>query len=349
MALIRAPRSPRELFEAFRFYINNHGLRSILDKVDFDQVGPNQISYSCFAELQSEADARQTLGGYDARRYLEQCLSSPRFQKDLVARLVAAFPEKRRLMFVHVPKCAGSDLTQHLLGRHASIDQRLVDADWFSLPRIYIAIKRLIEHAPFTDDIFLHGHTPLRQYIAAGQVRFGDKVFAVLRDPSEIVISKINYIITRFSKDTDLASIDTRGWLRFIDPDLVDKARTGDVKDLARHILHSPALTAPNTICQYLGRETADSCYALCAQADAELTDIARYSEWLKARWGISAETRRNASVPHISLADFDANDRRRIEEVTLEDKKVFDTLRRGLDAGRSLSIVGARLGSNAA
>ena len=52
---------------------------------------------------------------------------SAAFQQEVLTLLLNAFPEKRRLLFVHIPKCAGSDLSHHLMTRYPSIDQRLME------------------------------------------------------------------------------------------------------------------------------------------------------------------------------------------------------------------------------
>ena len=52
---------------------------------------------------------------------------APSEQPRIVEMILNAHPEKRRLIFVHIPKCAGTDLTANLGTRYPTVHQTLAD------------------------------------------------------------------------------------------------------------------------------------------------------------------------------------------------------------------------------
>ena len=56
--------------------------------------------------------------------------SRRRFQSDLLPRLAEAYADKRRLIFVHIPKCAGADMSNKLKARYPWLDHNVMDHKW---------------------------------------------------------------------------------------------------------------------------------------------------------------------------------------------------------------------------
>jgi hypothetical protein len=76
------------------------------------------------------------------------------------------------------------------------------------------------------------------------------------------------------------------------------------------------------------------------------VTDTARYSDWRRARFPGSVETRANASLPYFTPDVATAADRDYIAERVAEDRKVFDLIaaalaRSGKDSIRGRELVG--------
>jgi len=118
-----------------------------------------------------------------ARDYLNDLLHSPRFQRNILAYILRAFPEKRRLMFVHIPKCAGSDMSMHLASRFPSLEQRLMEASATDKDQLFQALSEFVREIVFSDSIFLRGHIPLDYYADAQLIRPADRIFTIVRDP----------------------------------------------------------------------------------------------------------------------------------------------------------------------
>ena len=132
--LLPAPTTPRETFRAYRFYSGGEGPPRIASRLDFTGVTPHQVYYA-------------TLGRFPTAEEALQHASNPAatFVHLLVERLLAAFPEKRRVLFVHIPKCAGSDLTQNLLDRYAGLNWRLSQRAWYARNKMHGYIRRLMD------------------------------------------------------------------------------------------------------------------------------------------------------------------------------------------------------------
>ena len=142
-------------------------------------------------------------------------LSSGEFQSQLAARLVRAFPEKRRLFYVHIPKCAGVELASHLISRYPSINTNLLDPVLTSRPEeLFLAIKHVVLEIAVSDTIFISGHTHLGTYQSwnGNGIRYEDEVFTVVREPIDQIVSQINYVLTRIFTGEGPVPLDTKGW-----------------------------------------------------------------------------------------------------------------------------------------
>src|SRR3974390_1270890 len=142
--MLPAPRTTRELLELMRFYDRTWGITPLLDRIDFTDVKPLQIYLTVLGRLPEsiEMAAPYPRGNYTARENLWDALLSEEFQRGIVIKFLSAFPEKSRLLFVHIPKCAGSDLASHLGERYPHLTQRLSEPEWTSQPKFLDEVKQ---------------------------------------------------------------------------------------------------------------------------------------------------------------------------------------------------------------
>ncbi len=342
--LIPAPRTGREVFEAFRRYVPEQGIAAWLKSIDLDAAPRRQVFYAVLGRLPEAVNVAHP-PGYNGRIQYHNALHSEEFQKRLMQRVLASYDDKQRLLFVHVPKCAGSDLTALLVKNYPSFNARLSERAWFPSDKMFAEIKKLVDTLAYANVIFVHGHVPLRRYLAEGSVRFGDRVFTTVRRPLDMVVSQINYILTRFSRDPDLKALDTRDWLRFLDHDQIKAAiAANDFREVATRILKTPQLVEPNRVCHYLGDGTASSAFDFCARADAEIAHVDSYTRWLESRWGIVSQTRNNASQALVSLDMLGEDARRRAQELTEEDQIFVDRVERKLQEKERCFVMGTEI-----
>ena len=143
------PQDPRWLFEALALYDPRSGLFDLLAKMQFSAETPRQIRYSVFggygggASRPTQLSEIDQLGGYAPRDYMNELLLSQEFQKELIPMFLGAYPEKKRLFFIHIPKCAGTDLSVNLMRRFPSMHQTLTEERWTSKEVLFKRVSRL--------------------------------------------------------------------------------------------------------------------------------------------------------------------------------------------------------------
>ena len=166
-APIPAPRGPRGLLEAFALFDGNTGVYELLARFQLDEVKRRQAHYIVFGDLASEATASYARSTeYSTRDCLNELLLSDDFQKNLIPLFLKAFPEKKRVIFVHVPKCAGTDLSANLMKRFPFLHQQMTQPNWMKRDDLFRAVSRLVLNVRFFDQIFVTGHNSLVLYIA---------------------------------------------------------------------------------------------------------------------------------------------------------------------------------------
>lgn len=342
--LIPSPRTGRDLFEMLRLYDAEAGIGRVLSRMDLAGMTPRQAVFCTMGRL-PPAPAARAPANYNPRSHLRRLLQGDEFQKNLLRRMLECYPEKQRLFFIHLPKCAGTDLTSILLQQMPGFNMRLLDRNWFTAETMLDALGVLVRDLAFADRVLMFAHFELRNYLADNMVRFGDRVFSVVRNPADTIISGINYILTRFRNDTELQAIDTNGWLKLLDHGRIKAALDSeDYRDIAMEMLFTPGMMHANRICQFLGDGTAASALLMCARADVEISHVSRYEEWLALRWGAAGSRRRNASIPMVSADMLGAEGLARIGALTEEDSVFVEKIERKMQEDNTCFVMAADL-----
>ncbi len=321
-----APTTMRETFNQFRFYRRELEGAGLFIDVDFSHCTARQVFYACHGRAPGSLHEALAHERFTPRELFVAAVSSGEFQNKLVARFLAAYPEKRRLIFVHIPKCAGSDVSTHLFGRYASLNTKIVDQTITNIPELHGAIKDISLEILVSDQIYVHGHTHLQTYVDWGALRYDDDVFTTIRRPVDLIISQVNYVLTRIFSDESPIPHDTHGWREeFKITNLHDYRDAPAVRRLASTILRNNGVVPENVICRYIGDGTYKNSVERLAIHNVEITNLENYHLWLKERWGISTFTRMNESKKFISLNDFNDEDQKYLAHTTHEDQKLYD------------------------
>ena len=224
---------------------------------------------------------------------------SPADQAAIVGAILHAYPEKRRLIFVHIPKCAGTDMEANLGARYPSIHQTLSVPNWTPPERLQAVVDQIELRLRKAETIFVAGHHRLKWVLENGLYRPAvDRLFTIIREPKDILRSALNYTIGRLMADPEGSQPDTRGWLRGLG---VSNVLGKPPSDLGLLALQSNAIPR-NALCQSLGSGTAESALDMIRSSGIEITETARYSEWARRSWGLPFTTRHNASRNIIDL-----------------------------------------------
>ncbi len=302
----------------------------MLARLDLGEHLPQHIQYAAFGNLLD--DIATTMPG-DARYYphdhLSELLLSDAFQSNLLPILLRAFDEKRRLIFIHIPKCAGTDLSNKLKTRYPWVDFNMMDCDWTSKDAMLGHLSRLVVQMRFNDHIYICGHPSPNYYALNHLIRPTDQAFTIVRHPSEVVMSQVNYVLTRFQFDIERGAMgpDTRHWLELIGMDSMPEAMSeAFVNDAGMRALRNSDIVRPNSVCYWLGGDDADAQTALesLISQDIEVTDTDHYNEWLAQRWNIRSQTRDNSSTKFFTTDMLTRENQDYIREMSIEDAKLY-------------------------
>jgi len=342
--IVPAPVDPRTLFGLFALYEPAADLYPLLCRLDFGQVRSSHLDYSAFGQVPEVPLRGMAWSPALARDYLNELLYSPRFQQNVLVYALLAFPERQRLLFVHIPKCAGSDLSYHLASRFPSLEQRLMEEARTTKGKLFEALAGFARELPFAGAVFTRGHIPLDFYADAELIRPADRVFTIVRDPTEIALSQINYILTKFQLNIDAGVVerDTEEWLHALGLEGLPAAVTPQfVSRYAREMLYNADIVEPNSMCRWLGGGTAEIVAERLARHLVEVTDTAHYNAWLSDKWGITAHTRQNESTKFVSLSTMGHQDLNHLHNLSPEDRKLYARVERALADAGTVSVSG--------
>jgi hypothetical protein len=323
------PINPRQLLEILSLYDSAHELYDLLTRVDLRKHNARDAYYCVFGRYPGDP-APPTKNNANITDYINQMLLSEDFQTNIINIFLNAYQDKKRLLFVHIPKCAGSDLSNHLVTKYPSIGQMLGATVWTSGKEFFACLRDIILRMKFSDSIFVRGHLNLAYYLSSNLIRPGDDIFTVIRDPLEIAISHVNYILTRFSADfkRPLPGPDTGQWLGLLGlPNIPDTSSDEANRELAQKILYNPQIVPSNPLCHWLGGGTAETVLARMAVHGVEISDTTRYNTWLHRKWGLVGNTRQNASQAFIAANSLDQKDTKYIRSQFAEDIKLYQAV----------------------
>lgn len=342
--MIPAPRTSRQLLNLFMLFKEERGANSIVGGIDFATAEARQIIFAAFGRLPEKREIVQNLNS-PVRKIFNDVLHSAEFQRGIIQFILHALEEKTRLIFVHIPKCAGTDLIGHLASRFPSVNHSLTAPNWVSKQQLFAKLRDIAVYSHFHDDLFVNGHFNLQFFLQNELLRYSDRCFTVIRDPELIIISQVNYIMTRFIDDREQKFPDTREWLKMMDLERIPPDAGADYfRQLALKLLRNQSAIRKNYICTALGRETGKTALENIQTADIEITDTTRYNTWLKDEWGIAANTRRNELKKILTDKDIEPSERDYIDFITAEDRPLYAMIMNKLAESPRSFIKGSEL-----
>src|SRR5581483_2215132 len=138
------PTCLRETFELFRFYRPDVGIDRLLESAGVAGMSPRQVYQAVHDRPPDSLAAALPRPDRTSIQHFVGAVTSREFRARLPVHLFRAFPEKRRLFFVHIPKTAGVDLASHLQSRFPSFNTRGIDTAWPLEPQdLFLTLKFL--------------------------------------------------------------------------------------------------------------------------------------------------------------------------------------------------------------
>lgn len=321
------PTTPRAVFDLLALYDPRMGLYNLLNQIDFTDVAAQGIDYAKLLPNDKLPPHTEPWTPQAAKDRLYDVLTSAAFQTQIIAQTMKAFPEKQRCLFIHIPKCAGSDLSYNLGQYYPTLDRQLANAVATPKAALFDELGRLVRSLSFSDGMYVRGHVNLGYYESQGLIRPSDRVFTIMRDPVGLSISHVNYILTRFQHDARIgrARLDTKGWLRVLGMQFEPEALLNmDVLALGRRILREDRIILKNHMCFWLGGGPAEKVMDRLARHSVEVTNTKCYEAWLSSRWGIGQSDRKNESVKFVSASSLPPEDIDYLNGISDQDEILF-------------------------
>jgi len=342
---ISFPVNPRELLKAFHLYDSMTGLDSLIQKIDFFGIQRHHLYYSILGRLPETGQVAVSDPALSIAEEFGSMLQSPEFQENIVRIFLTAFPELRRFIFIHVPKCAGSHLIDTLGKRYSHIGQNTSSRNWIPKSHLFDTLKNIsLSIQNNTHSIFVFGHVCLDWYLERELIRPEDSAFTIVRNPVDIVISNTNYIIRRLLENPEAQDPDVKEWTGLLGLGRIKADAPHELRGLALEILMNPAVTHGSLLCHMLGNGDARSAIDSLIRCDLEITEIGRYNLWLEEKWGIPPGPKRNVSPSIINRENLENEYFDYILDITREDRKLYALIMSSLNASAELSIRGSVL-----
>lgn len=114
------PNTAHKLFASFCFYQPIAGLTSVLNNFYITNSDIPGIFYSVLGR-DPESLLEPAASDYSPSDSLKEALESEEFQQNVVRLILNAYPEKRRLIHIHIPKCAGTHLRARLEVKYPTV------------------------------------------------------------------------------------------------------------------------------------------------------------------------------------------------------------------------------------
>lgn len=347
-APIPMARSQDELFSLLAFYNPVEGWPAFAKRIDFADVTPGQICQVVLGRSSDSVEGAIGYDGYDPAAHLHKMLLCDEFRRQVQSVFLQAHAAKGRDVFIHIPKCAGTDLILNLGRKSVPLPKMMEFPDWVDDAGFVEILAGLARAAMSSDRLFAYGHMELSEYANRPGIRAHDRIFTVLRDPIELLISQANYAVGRLRQDPLGQDPDTAGYLRHLGVErLPEEMGPGDLKDLTIRVLLNPAIAEPNRACFYLGEEHQCRYSAAIKNLvihNVEISTTEYYNRWLKERWGVAESARHNSSEPIISNTEARRICGAALAASTIEDQKLFDVVSWALGNIGASSITGPAL-----
>ena len=355
------PERPRELLDVFSAMGGEASMANLGRSLELQGATARWLiavvlnRWPTIAELQAQPEP------YDARRHLSELIVGTEFRSLLAQRILNAFPEKRRMLFVRVPHCAGEHFLQLAQTMHPVFPNRLANPrgnaprDYFATlgqhmgrylhtrsvmlvqPRMVPFYKPAIQAAPDNTEADPQAGESLPWTMTSPPYRPSDRLFTIVRDPDEIILGQVNRIAAALQQSPEHDKPPVGWWRKRL-------ATTGatDPKATARRVL--ALFPHANPICQALGDGTFSGALEACLITGVEIADLSRYDEWIVRTWDTKPEPAAPRPEPILARVDLTADDQARLATLTDQDRPLYARIRNAIDGATTSAVSGLRI-----
>jgi hypothetical protein len=322
---IPAPRTTRDTFELLAEFDGPINVEQFLRAIDWHGVSLHQV-YSAFLDrLPESVGAVQHHLRFDAITQAAATLQSAEFQSRVIELAFRAYPEKRRLFHVHIPKSAGVDLREALVMRYPYIHYNHSQRESTKVFELLTHLAEFSRRARVSKEILVTGHIPLLWYVQRGLCRYGDRIFTVLRHPVHGLLSLVNYYLRRIREDPHCKSPDTKSYAAYLGVSAFpERPNQDEQRTFGLSMLLNKEMMRGNLATHMLGTGTAASAIELIVRTNIELVPLEMYNKWLIEEWDMHLETRANQSQEVLRVSDLDRKSIDFLQEFCREDVALY-------------------------
>ena len=325
------PARPRDLFELFVTLGDQATIPSLFEACDLRHTDPRHITSIALNRWPTAQELAEQPTPYNARHHLRSLVLGREFRSSLIRRICDAYPERPRMLYVQIPRCAGDHFMTLANTMHAIVPEGIDrwkrgDQSTF-IPRLGTYLARFNQTRSITMRLpvispYIQTTPPpqddstLPWSINPPPKRPGDRLFTIVREPTGLVLSQVNAILSGLQASP---AGETAGdsWRERLAPLPVAEDLPG-WKAVGRAVL--ALLTTNNPICRALGDGTAVSARESCWLSDVEIADLSSYHDWVKYSWDVEPEPPSNTSQPILAKEDLDHEAAAHLARLTAED-----------------------------
>jgi hypothetical protein len=328
------------LLELFAAMGTTASFQALQRSIDFAGADPLTMTFTVLGRWPTHEEAAAFRSPYPAWQHMHALLRSDEFRALLPRRTCEAFPERKRILFVRMPRSAGAHVIATLDGKHPMLPLDLAHGRYRdptllaqTLGHVFARMNNSNALAMVQDSMAafvdepqnqLTGPDPLAWHAGPPPCRSGDVLFAIIRDPAERAMSQVNATLRALRGGQDVAPALIA---RLGDRLEQDRAAMSPAKwrDIGRVLL--AARLARNPVCHALGDGTAEGALRACARAPVTLVPPSGYRIWGRSTLDTIPPDPAPPEPALLRAEDLTQPDRDHIAAATQEDRLVFDRL----------------------
>ncbi len=335
------PVAPRQLFEVFAALGMNATFPGLLRSVEHKQADPHQMVFIALGRWPTLRELADLPDPYLPGPHLTGLIRSREFRAHFVRRTCEVFPERKRLLFVRIPRNGVQSVLGMLEKRHPLLPLDLASQPYNDavllmqtlgtiLMRMNTSNALAVAHthmAPFLDTPAgkAAGDDPFAWGTSLPPARVEDLLFPVLRDPQARALGQINALLGAWQSGERpvpaaiMARMD--GGTR--------RQKTGDWRQLGRDILAETLLADP--ICHALGDGTFEGSMQACSRSPIQLVALGQLNQWSRTALENMSSDSVAESEPILRRQDLRPADVEALEAATRHDQALYDRFARRL------------------
>jgi hypothetical protein len=318
-----APRRPRDLFDVIGELGDRARTEVLMAVFNWKEVDPRQMFSAVLGRLPYMKELDELPPDYSPRGHMRRLVMSPEFRLRIIRRILDCYPEKQRLMFVQIPRCGGSMLQRRLDTQHPFIGMDITDPAKVDDEEMVAWLGQRLGRLRNSRTLLLGDRIPLRAFLHSpmqkndarggamrawefdiSAYRLGDRLFTVVREPEEIILSQVNQIL----RERKIGG-------RRPDPG------TPEILEEGGKILAS---IAGNPICRALGEGNVRTAMPLLRISNIEITLTEHLDTWMNTTFAINAE--RGRTPPRLFAREHLTEEQRtQLAAKVSEDRTLYD------------------------